>query len=95
MQRFRLYAAVRCAVDYRNALEELCRCITHPPPTNEERVQCNSAELVVLKFQTLWPDGTTDVLVSPLKVDHAAGGDVGTASTPVLQRPLCLSQYLV
>jgi len=43
MQRFRLYAAVRCAVDYRNALEQLCRCITRPPLTNEERVQCNSA----------------------------------------------------
>jgi hypothetical protein len=82
-------------VDYRNALEQLCRCITHPPLTNEERVQCNYAELMVLNFQTPSPDGTTDVLVSPLKVDHAAGGDAGTAFTPALQRPLCLSQYLV
>jgi len=47
MRRFRLYAAVRCAVDDRNALKQRCRCITRPPLTNEERVQCNSAEQVV------------------------------------------------
>jgi hypothetical protein len=95
MQRFRLCAAVRCAVDDRNTPEQLRRCITRPPLTNEERVECSSAEQLVLKFQTPSPDGTTDLLVSPLKVDHAAGGDAGTASTAALQRPLCVSQYVV
>ena len=41
-QGFSLHAAVRCAADDRQALEQLCRYITRPALANE-RVQINSA----------------------------------------------------
>ena len=47
LQGFSLHAAVRCAMDDRQAVEQLCRCITRPAPVNE-RVQCNAAVQVVL-----------------------------------------------
>jgi len=47
VQGFSLHAAVRCAMDDRQAVEQLCRCITRPAPVNE-RVQCNAAVQVVL-----------------------------------------------
>ena len=58
---FSLHAAVRCAADDRQALEQLCRYITRPSLANE-RVQTNAAGQVVLKLQTAWraaaPGGT-------------------------------------
>ena len=45
---FSLHAAVRCAADDRQALEQLCRYITRPSLANE-RVQTNAAGQVVLK----------------------------------------------
>jgi hypothetical protein len=38
---FSMHAAVRCAADDRDALEQLCRYITRPAQANE-RVQINS-----------------------------------------------------
>ena len=50
---FSLHAAVRCAADNRQSLEQLCRCITRPALANE-RVQANAAGQVVLKLKTPW-----------------------------------------
>ena len=47
-------------------LEQLCRYITRPVLANE-RVQCNGAGQVVLKLKTAWRDGTTHIVMSPLK----------------------------
>ena len=44
---FSMHAAVRCAADDRDALEQLCRYITRPALANE-RVQLNAAGQVVL-----------------------------------------------
>ena len=44
---FSLHAALRCAADDRQALQQLCRCITRPALANE-RVQTNAAGQVVL-----------------------------------------------
>ena len=63
---FSLHAAVRCAADDRKALEHLCRHITRPALANE-RVQTNAAGQVVLKLKTLWRDGTTHLVMSPLE----------------------------
>ncbi len=63
---FSLHAAVRCAVDDRKALEQLCRYITRPALANE-RVQTNAAGQVVLKLKTAWRDGTTHLVMSPLE----------------------------
>ena len=66
IDRFSLHAAVRCAADDRQALEQLCRYITRPALANE-RVQTNAAGQVVLKLKTPWPDGTTHLVMSPLE----------------------------
>ena len=63
---FSLHAAVRCAADDRQALEQLCRYITRPALANE-RVQTNAAGQVVLKLKTAWRDGTTHLVMSPLE----------------------------
>ncbi|NDH53127.1 MAG: hypothetical protein EBY24_14290, partial [Betaproteobacteria bacterium] len=63
---FSLHAAVRCAADDRQALEQLCRYITRPALAND-RVQCNAAGQVVLKLKTAWRDGTTHLVMSPLE----------------------------
>ena len=63
---FSLHAAVRCAADDRDALEQLCRYITRPALANE-RVQTNAAGQVVLKLKTPWRDGTTHLVMSPLE----------------------------
>ena len=63
---FSLRAAVRCAADERQALEQLCRYITRPALANE-RVQTNAAGQVVLKLKTAWRDGTTHLAMSPLE----------------------------
>ena len=64
MQGLSLHAAVCCAADDRQALEQLCRHITRPALANE-RVQCNAAGQVVLKLKTPWRDGTTHLAASP------------------------------
>jgi hypothetical protein len=63
---FSLHAAVCCAADERQALEQLCRYITRPALANE-RVQTNAAGQVVLKLKTPWRDGTTHLVMSPLE----------------------------
>ena len=66
VQGFSLHAAVRCAADDRQALEQLCRYITRPALANE-RVQCRAAGQVVLRLKTPWRDGTTHIVMSPLE----------------------------
>ena len=63
---FSLHAAVRCAAEDRDALEQLCRYITRPALANE-RVQINAAGQVVLKLKTAWRDGTTHQGTPPLE----------------------------
>jgi Putative transposase len=63
---FSLHAAVRCAADDRQALEQLCRYITRPALANE-RVQTNTVGQVVLKLKTAWRDGTTHLVMLPLE----------------------------
>ena len=63
---FSLHAAVRCAADDRQALEQRCRYITRPAVANE-RVQTNAAGQVVLRLKTPWCDGTTHLVMSPLE----------------------------
>lgn len=63
---FSLHAAVRCAADDRQALEQVCRYITQPVLANE-RVKTNTAGQVVLKLKTPWRDGTTHLVMSPLE----------------------------
>ncbi len=58
--------AVRCDADERQRLEQLCRYFTRPALANE-RVQINSAGQVVLKLKTVWCDGTTHIVMSPLE----------------------------
>ena len=77
---FSLHAAVRCAADDRQALEQLCRYITRPALANE-RVQTNAAGQVVLKLKTPWRDGTTHLVMSPLEFTKL-----------LIQRPLCERQ---
>jgi hypothetical protein len=48
---FSLQAALRCAADDRDALEQLCRYITRPALAND-RVQTNATGQVVLKLKT-------------------------------------------
>jgi len=57
---------VRCGADERHALEQLCCYITRPALTNE-RVQCNAAGQVVLQLKTPLRDGTTQLVMPPLK----------------------------
>ena len=61
-----LHAAVRCAANDRQALEQLCRYITRPALANE-RVQTNAAGQVVPKLKTPWRDGNTHLVMSPLE----------------------------
>ena len=63
---FSLHAAVRCAADDRQALEQLCRYITRPALANK-RVQTSAAGQAVLKLETPWRDGTTHLVMSPLE----------------------------
>ena len=50
----------------RKRLEQLCRYITRPA-LSDERVQLNAAGQVELKLKTLWRDGTTHLVMSPLE----------------------------
>ena len=71
-QGFSLHAEVRCAMNQRNKLEQLCRYITRPAIANE-RLTLNSAGDVVLQLKTPYKDGTTHIVMSPL--DKIAGSD--------------------
>ena len=62
---FSLNAAVRVEAHDRKRLEQLCRYITRPA-LSDERVQLNAAGQVELKLKTLWRDGTTHLVMSPL-----------------------------
>ena len=63
---FSLHAAVRCGADDRQALEQLCRCITHQAPANE-RLQTNAVGQVMLKLKTAWRDRTKHLVILPLR----------------------------
>ncbi len=65
-QGFSLHAAVRCAMNQRNKLEQLCRYITRPAIANE-RLKRNSAGDVVLQLKSPYRDGTTHIVMSPLE----------------------------
>ena len=66
MLGFSLHAAVHCAADERQRLEQLSRYITRPALANEW-VQCNVAGQVVLKPKTAWHDGATHIVTSPFE----------------------------
>ena len=53
------------AVDGNSGPEQLCRYITRPA-LSDEQVQLNAASQVELKLKTLWRDGTTHLVMSPL-----------------------------
>ena len=63
---FRLHAAVRVEAHDRKRLEQLCRYITRPAPSDEP-VQLNAAGQVELKLKTPWRAGTTHLVMSPLE----------------------------
>jgi len=63
---FSLHAAVRVEAHDRKRLEQLCRDITRPAPS-DERVQLNAAGQVELKLKTPWRNGTTHLVMSPLE----------------------------
>ena len=65
-QGFSLHAAVRCAMNQRHKLEQLCRYITRPAIANE-RLKLNSAGDVVLQLKSPYRDGTTHIVMSPLE----------------------------
>ena len=65
-QGFSLHAAVRCAMNQRNKLEQLCRYITRPAIANEW-LKLNNAGDVVLQLKSLYWDGTTHIVMSPLE----------------------------
>jgi hypothetical protein len=60
---FSLHAAVRVEANDRKRLEQLCRHITRPAPS-DERVQLNAAGQVELKLKTPWRDGTTHLVIA-------------------------------
>ncbi len=63
---FSLHAEVRCAMNQRNKLEQLCRYITRPAIANE-RLKLNDAGDVVLQLKSPYQDGTTHIVMSPLE----------------------------
>jgi hypothetical protein len=65
-QGFSLHAEVRCAMNQRNKLEQLCRYITRPAIAND-RLKLNSAGDVVLQLKSPYQDGTTHIVMSPLE----------------------------
>ena len=65
-QGFSLHAEVRCAINQRHKLEQLCRYITRPAIANE-RLQRNRTGDVVLQLKSPYQDGTTHIVMSPLE----------------------------
>jgi hypothetical protein len=72
VQGFSLHAEVRCAMNQRKKLEQLCRYITRPAIATE-RLSINKNGDVVLRLKSPYKDGTTHVVMSPL--DKIAGSD--------------------
>ena len=66
VQGFSLHAEVRCAMNQRHKLEQLCRYITRPAIANE-RLKLNGAGDVVLQLKSPYQDGTTHIVMSPLE----------------------------
>jgi hypothetical protein len=56
-QGFSLHAEVRCAMNQRKKLEQLCRYITRPAIANE-RLKLNSTGDVVLRLKSPYTNGT-------------------------------------
>ena len=65
-QGFSLHAEVRCAMNQRHKLEQLCRYITRPAIANE-RLQLNRTGDVVLQLKSPYRDGTTHIVMTPLE----------------------------
>ena len=65
-QGFSHHAEVRCAMNQRNKLEQLCRYFTRPAIANE-RLKLNRAGDVVLQLKSPYWDGTTHIVMSPLE----------------------------
>jgi hypothetical protein len=63
---FSLHAGVRCAVEDRQGLEQLCRYITRPAIANA-RLSVNRAGHIVLKLKTAWRDGTSHHVMTPME----------------------------
>jgi hypothetical protein len=61
-QGFSLHAEVRCAMNQRKKLEQLCRYITRPAIANE-RLKLNSTGDVVLRLKSPYQHGTTHIVV--------------------------------
>ncbi|MCP5016096.1 MAG: IS91 family transposase, partial [Ketobacter sp.] len=66
-QGFSLHAEVRCAMNQRHKLEQLCRYITRPAIAND-RLKLNSAGDVVLQLKSPYRDGTTHIVMTPLEL---------------------------
>jgi hypothetical protein len=81
---FSLHAAVRCAAEDRQTLEQLWRYITRPALANE-RVQTNAAGQVVLKLKTPWRDGTMHLVMSVLEFMQRLAAAVSTLRRPALR----------
>ena len=58
------HTEVRCALNQRNKLEQLCRYITRPAIAHE-RLKLNRAGEVVLQLKSPYKDGTTHLVMSP------------------------------
>ncbi len=58
-----LHAQVRCAMNQRNQLEQLCGYFTRPDIANEQ-LKLNGAGDVVLRRKSPYQDGTTHIVMS-------------------------------
>ncbi len=67
VQGFSLHAAVRCEAHERKRLERLCRYITRAA-LSDEGLRLNAAGQVELELKTPWRDGTTHLVMSPLRL---------------------------
>lgn len=63
---FSLHAAVPVEAHDRKRLEQLCRYITRHA-LSDKRIMLNTASQVELKLRTPWRDGTTHLVMRPLK----------------------------
>jgi len=86
VHRFGPHAALPCAAEERQRLEWLCHCITRPALANG-LAQCNNAGQEVRRLLTLWRDGTTRIVMSPLKSMHRLPKDTVERPAPCARRP--------
>ncbi|MFN7710777.1 MAG: transposase [Curvibacter sp.] len=63
---FSLHAAARVEAPHRKQLQQLCRTIAQPAPS-DERVQLNAAGQLKLKLNASWRDATTKRVMRPLE----------------------------